>query len=193
MDLSNIDISTVNARLLEDNIMYLNGEINSDTAEEVFAFIVQANFLKESIPNKLVIIINTLGGCMESTMNMVGAIRASTIPIYTVATGACMSGGVMLAMAGHVRLVDEYCNIMSHTLSTESPENSKHADLKIWIDNVKLHTKKMVMHYAENTGLDPKLIKQQLLPKNGEVYLTAAKAIEYNIFDDYFTSYDQIR
>src|SRR5882757_8184443 len=108
MDLSNMTISTVNAKLLEDNIIYLNGEINSDTGEEVFTFITQANFMSEDErPDKLVLIINSLGGCLDATMSMVGAIRASAIPVYTVATGVCMSGGVMLAMAGHVRLVDE--------------------------------------------------------------------------------------
>lgn len=194
MDLNDLVVTGVNASMLADNMIYLNGEINQDTAHEVFAFITQANLLPDADkPNRLVVFINTLGGCMESTMNMVGAIRASNIHVTTVATGACMSGGVMLAMSGDERYVDEYCNVMSHTLSTESPSNSKHADLKIWIANVKAHTKKMVAHYAEHTGLDPKLIKKELLPKNGEVYLTAQEAINYNLFDDFFTNFDQLK
>ncbi len=194
MDLSNMTISTVNAKLLEDNIMYLKGEINQDTGEEVFTFITQANFMPlNEQPAKLVLFINSLGGCMDSTMSMVGAIRASKIPIYTIATGVCMSGGVMLAMSGHVRLVDEYCNIMSHTLSAGGPADAKHADLKIWVKDVKAHAKKMVTHYQEHTGLDAQKIKKELLPKNGEVYLTAQEAINYHIFDDFFTSYDQIK
>lgn len=183
-----------NTSILADNIIYLNGGIDGPTAQEVFSFITTLNLLdKDERPEAIVVIINSPGGCMDSTMNMVGAFRASEITIVTVATGICMSGGLMLAMAGDIRYVDEYCNVMSHTLSTESPENAKHADLQIWLDNVKLHTKKMVLHYMEHTGLDKQTIKKQLLPKNGEVYLTAAQAIEYKLFDDLFTSYEQFK
>jgi ATP-dependent protease ClpP protease subunit len=181
-----------NIIILDDNIIYLNGAIDPPTAQEVFSFVTTLN-LKDDKPDNIIVLINSHGGCMDSTMNMVGAFRASDITITTVATGVCMSGGLMLAMAGDVRYVDEYCNVMSHTLSTESPENAKHADLQIWLDNVKLHTKKMVMHYMEHTGLDKQTVKKQLLPKNGEVYLTAKEAIEFNLFDDFFTSYAQFK
>ncbi len=192
MDLNDL-MPASNATVIHDNMIYLNGDITPETAHDVFVFITQANMEGENIPSNLVLFINSPGGCMESTMSMVGAMRASKIPVYTIATGSCMSGGLMLAMAGHKRFVDPYCNVMSHTLSTGFDSAAKHSDLKIWLKNVKSATKQMIRHYMECTLLSKEQIKKELLPKNGEVYLTAEEAIEYNMFDDTFTSYDQVQ
>lgn len=195
-DLEAVMENASNVKEIADGVLYLNGTINRATAEDVVAFITEANFAigtDDEIP-KINLMINTHGGCLDSTLSIVGAIRASEVPVTTIATGVCMSGGIMLAMAGHYRLVDEYCNVMSHTLSTESPLSSKPSDIKIWFDNVTAAANKMVMHYKEHSGLDEKVIRSNLLPENGEVYLTAKEAIEnYGLFDDLFTSFKQLK
>lgn len=181
--------------IITENILALNGEITPDSVQGIIAYIIEANFpTAEEVPLKsITIIINSPGGCMDSTFALISAMRASAIPVNTVAMGSCASGGLMIAIAGTLRLIDKYCSVMSHTLSTGFPDYAKHSDLERWLDGVKTHTKKIISLYVETTGLREEVIKSKLLPADGDVYLTAAQALEYNLFDSYFESFDQIR
>ncbi len=179
--------------VITENTIQLVGEITPESVNDIIKFIVQANFPpQDMVPfNGINLIVNSRGGCLESTFAVISTIKASTVPVQTIAMGSCMSGGLMIAMSGDSRLVDKHCSIMSHTLATGYPDHAKHADLKLWMADVKEHTNKLVQHYMEHTSLTEKKIRSKLLPENGDVYLSSEKAIKYNLFDTYFTSFGQ--
>jgi ATP-dependent protease ClpP protease subunit len=183
------------AFIITENTLYLEGEINPESAKNITSYIIEANFPTDEIPalTHINLFINSPGGCMASTFAMISVIRASTIPVRTIALGSCASGGLMLAISGHVRLVDKYCSVMSHTLSTGFPDFAKHEDLENWLKSVKVETEKIVSLYKENTKLTIADIKEQLLPKTRDVYLTAEEAIKYGLFDDYFTNFESLK
>lgn len=182
--------------ILTDSILYLNGEITSDMADDIIGYIVAANFPppNEHMLDSITLMINSGGGCMHSSFAIISALRASAIPINTVAIGLCASGALMIAQSGTgVRLVDKFCAVMSHTLSTGFHDFAKPAELERWLADVQKSKNHIIDLYAENTKLSPDEIKEFLLPENGDSYLTAERAIRFNLFDDYFTSYSQIK
>ncbi len=181
--------------IITENNLYLEGEINSKSAKEITTYIIEANFPPPDMPEVAYInlFINSLGGCMESTFSMISVIKASKVPIRTIAMGSCASGGLMTAISGHIRLVDEYCSVMSHTLSTGFPSFAKHVELENWLTGVKVETEKIVQLYAKNTKLTPEDIREHLLPPGRDVYLTAEQAIGYGLFDGYFTNFENLK
>ncbi len=181
--------------IITENTIYLNGIIDPESAKQITTFLIEANFPPEGMPplKSINLFIGSQGGCMDSTFAMISVIRASVIPVRTIAIGACASGGLMLAISGHHRLVDKYCAVMSHTLSTGFPEFAKHSDLENWLNDVKTSTEKMVSLYEERTKLSRADIKAALLPDKSDVYLTAEQAIAYGLFDDYFTTFDALK
>jgi ATP-dependent protease ClpP protease subunit len=183
------------AFIITENTLYLEGEINPDSAKSITSYIIEANFPSPDLPplGHINLFINSPGGCMASTFAMISVIRASNIPVRTIALGSCASGGLMLAISGHIRLVDKYCSIMSHTLSTGFPDFAKHEDLDNWLKSVKVETKKIVDLYKENTNLAEEQIEASLLPKQQDVYLTAEQAISFGLFDDYFTTFESLK
>lgn len=179
--------------IITDNILYLNGEVTPSSTEDILVYITQSNFMvMEEKPKVINLLVQSPGGCLDSTLALISGMRASSIPIRTVALGTCASGGLMICLSGHYRLIDKYCSVMSHTLSTGYPGYAKPADLKRWFNEVKRARDRMVDLYHEHTGLDIKYIKKNLLPKNGDMYMSAAEAIEHKLFDDYFTGFNQL-
>lgn len=196
LDLSSImQSSQSNEFIITENNIYLEGEINSESAKEITTYIIEANYPPEDLPELTYInlFINSQGGCMESTFSMISVIKASRVPIRTIAMGSCASGGLMTAISGHIRLVDEYCSIMSHTLSTGFPSFAKHSELENWLAGIKAETEKIVKLYVKNTKLSEEDIREHLLPLNRDVYLTAEQAIGYGLFDGYFTNFEDLK
>lgn len=177
--------------IITDNILYLNGEVTPEITEDILSYIIQANFSDEK-PEVINLMVQSPGGCLDSTFALISGMRASGIPIRTIALGTCASGGLMIALSGHGRLIDKYCSIMSHTLSTGYPGYAKPSDLKQWFNEVKRARDKMVDLYLEHTGLDVKYIKKHLLPKNGDMYMSAKDALEHKLFDEYFVGFHQL-
>lgn len=184
---------TEDSFIITDNILYLNGEVTPRSTEDILVYITQSNFMvPEEKPKVINLLVQSPGGCLDSTLALISGMRASSIPIRTVALGTCASGGLMICLSGHMRLIDKYCSVMSHTLSTGYQGYAKPADLKRWFNEVKRARDRMVDLYHEHTGLDIKYIKKNLLPKNGDIYMSATEAIEHKLFDDYFTGYNQL-
>ena len=192
LDLSALEVQ--NEFVLTENNLYLDGEITSEKSSEIVGYIIAANFppVGEEKLEYINLFINSPGGCMDSTFAMISAVRASAIPVRTIALGSCASGGLMLAISGAVRLVDQYCSVMSHTLSTGFPEMAKPDDLQNWLDGVHVQKDKIIRLYKENTLLNEDIIKDKLLPGSKDVYITAEQALSYGLFDDYFTNFDTI-
>lgn len=181
--------------IITENNLYLEGEITPESAKEIVTYIIEANSPPPVGMDSLThinLFINSQGGCMESTFTMISVINASAIPIRTIAMGSCASGGLMTAISGHVRLVDKYCSVMSHTLSTGYPSYAKHAELENWVNSVKAETQKIISLYEERTNLTRKDIEEKLLPMSSDVFLTAEQAIEFGLFDNYFTNFKDL-
>lgn len=170
------------------NVLYLSGPVSTETIDPAVAFIVGHNINPEF--DRLVLIINSPGGSLNQGFALTAAIKASTIPVITVAVGECDSAGLIIAMSGALRLIAPSCSILSHQYSA-SLGMSKHVDLEAKTKDLKMTAQRVIDHYVQNTGLSEKDVKKFLVNEK-DVYLSAEEAVKYGMFDDVFVSFDQI-
>lgn len=174
--------------MVADNMVYITGTISQTTVSPVIGFIAAANVTQQF--EQLVIFINSAGGHLAECFALVDVIKASRIPVTTIAIGECDSSALMIAMAGHTRYVAPGCSILSHQYSA-GIGLSKHSDLQSRFRDLELTANKVVNHYVECTKLPVEDVKKYLV-NDTDVFLTAEEAINYNLFDDLFVDFEQI-
>lgn len=86
----------------DSRTLLISGPIDEDTSA---AFISQILKLSQMEPDEPITIhINSEGGVFSDTMAMYDALRLSPCPIVTLGMGECSSAGLILYMAGDLRL-----------------------------------------------------------------------------------------
>lgn len=169
---------------LNDNSVYLKGPITKERTDEIIRVILT---LDKDVQT-LNLYIDSPGGDLYAAFGLIAIMRATPIHINTIAIGMCASAALMIAMAGDHRFVDKYCSIMSHIFSTANTQMSKPEDIKVWQKSVDMNQRMMIDHYIDCTELPEQKILAKLLHESADAYLTAKEAIEFNLFDDIFTT-----
>lgn len=169
---------------INDNSVYLRGPITKDRTDEIIRVILSL----EPEVQTLNLYIDSPGGDLYAAFGLISIMRASPVHINTIAIGMCASAALMIAMAGDHRFVDKFCSIMSHIFSTANTQMSKPEDIKVWQKSVDMSQRMMLDHYIDCTELSEQKILAKLLHESADAYLTAKEAIEYNLFDDIFTT-----
>ena len=173
---------------VSENMCYINGPINSDTIASAIGFIVNGN-LKENI-DFIVLFINSGGGNLTEGFALSNVIRSSLIPVVTVAIGECDSSALIIAMSGHKRLIAPDTSVLSHQYSC-GVGLSKYADLKARQKDFEMTAKNVLRHYSKFTGLSEKDVRKYLV-NDKDVFLSPEEAISFGLFDEIFTSFDQV-
>lgn len=169
---------------INDNSVYLRGPITKDRTDEIIRVILSL----EPEVQTLNLYIDSPGGDLYAAFGLISIMRASPVHINTIAIGMCASAALMIAMAGDHRFVDKFCSIMSHIFSTANTQMSKPEDIKVWQKSVDMSQRMMLDHYIDCTELSEQKILAKLLHESADAYLTAKEAIEYNLFDDIFST-----
>lgn len=182
---------------ISESDFFINGEICTETVGPVISGIIHANAqlayydIKPDEPLAPIrIFINSGGGSLDDAFSLISVIKASAIPIYTIALGECSSSALMIAMSGDYRIINKFCGVLSHQFSL-SVGMVKHVDMKSKFKDIDLTAQKIVTLYKECTELEEETITTELLLPY-DVYLTAADCIKYNMFDDQFESFLQV-
>ena len=100
--------------------LYVDAEINPEMSQYILERIQFWNAedefdetpIEERIP--IQVYINSPGGCLVSTLQIVDAIRNSKSPVYTIATGAAYSGGFFILLAGHKKMAYPNASFLFH-------------------------------------------------------------------------------
>lgn len=163
------------------NIHLLFGEINSETAYEACAWILNANYA-ETKPDVLNLIINSPGGNLNDGFAIIDIMQSSSIPVQTIGLGEIQSAGLMIFMAGAQgrRILTPSTSVMSHEYSTGVM--GKHNELVTMQKELTLTHERMMNHYKKHTKLSRKDIEKFLLPPS-DVYLSAEEAVQLNLAD----------
>lgn len=173
---------------ITSSFAYLYGPVNTDTITPIIKFIITCNVMNPKLPN-INLFINSDGGELHQAFALIATIKSSIIPVNTIVIGEAQSAGLMIAMAGKKRYISSRAQIMSHLYSDSHPE-ARASDLKYKNRDITLTIRRMIDHYEECTGLPRAKIRRTLLP-NHDVYLTADQCIQYNMFDELYTSLTQ--
>ena len=170
------------SRLLEDRIVFLNGEVNSQTANLVIAQLV---FLEAKDQTKdISLYINSPGGSVSDGLAIFDTMNYIKCDVSTICVGMAASMGAFLLAAGAKgkRYALPNSEVMIH--QPLGGARGQATDIAIQAEHILKLKKKLTKLLAENTG--------QTIDKVGadcerDYYMSAKEALDYGIIDKVFT------
>lgn len=178
------------------SFIHLRGDITIETCGDVIDSIIDRNtpsfeieedsesdgeFLVESPREDVInLLITSSGGDMAAAFSLISVMKASKIPIRTIAIGEAASAALCILMTGHQRVAAPYTSLMSHQFNTGS-EGPYHVLKNIMTELDSYHAK-MIRLYKEHTGLGEEYIKNSLL-SDKDRWMTPEEALENNFVD----------
>lgn len=127
------------------------------------------------------IFIDSYGGAVYQCLGLVGIIENSKTPVHTICTGAAMSCGFILLLAGHKRFAYPHATMMYHQIS--SGANMKIQDI---VEDLKECER--LQKWLEDLTVRKTKLKRKALVKNRackvDWYFTSKQALEYKIIEE---------
>ena len=166
------------SRLLKDRIIFLDGEVNSDTASLVVA---QLLFLESEDPDQDInLYINSPGGVITAGMAIYDTMQYVKPDVSTICVGMAASMGAFLLAAGAKgkRYALPNAEIMIH--QPLGGAQGQATDIKIQADHIIRIKEKLNRILAEKTGQPLEKIAADTERDN---YMTAEEAAAYGLID----------
>lgn len=171
------------SRLLEDRIIFLNGEIDDNTANIVIAQLI---YLEGKNPNKdIFLYINSPGGSVSAGLAIYDTMRYIKCDVSTICVGLAASMGAFLLAGGTKgkRYALPNSEIMIH--QPLGGTQGQASDIVIQAKHIENIKKKMNKILSENTGKALEIVEKDTDRDN---YMTAEEAKEYGIIDEIFVT-----
>lgn len=166
---------------LKDRVLWIDRDIDASLLEECKQ-IIRWNSEDKDIPvenrKKIIMVIQSYGGSLDSTFAMLDVMALSKTPIITVNINTAMSAGCLIFINGHER----YCTKMSTALihqgsggmqgtysQVEAQQKNYKIIIKMMEDNIFSHTKISSQVYGKH--------------KKDDWYLYAEDQIKYGLAD----------
>ena len=165
------------SRLLKERIIFINGEINNNTANVVVAELLYLDSLNNE---DIYIYINSPGGEITSGMAIYDTINYINSDVSTICIGMAASMAAFLLLCGTKgkRYALENSEIMIH--QPLGGVEGQATEIKIAADRIINIRKKLNTIIANTTGKSIKRIEKDTERDN---YMTPDQAIEYGIID----------
>lgn len=169
--------------LKDKGILFISDIINSNVAQNVVSWILEANMDTERKYDHLTLIINSPGGEMPSAFAIIDTIAGSRIPVHTVGLGQISSCGFLIFISGAkgYRILTPNTTILSHQWFWGNV--GKAHELLGVTKQYNFINERMEAHYVRHTGLDIETIRTRLLPPT-DTWLSADEAKEMGICDE---------
>ena len=169
------------SRLLEDRIVFLNGEINDQTANLIIAQLI---YLEGKDPDKdIMMYINSPGGSVVSGMAIYDTMNYIKCDVSTICVGLAASMAAILLSSGAKgkRFALPNSEVMIH--QPLGGFQGQASDIKIHAEHM-MKTKKMINKLlSENTGMPIETIEKDTDRDN---YMSAEEAKKYGLIDKIF-------
>lgn len=176
-------LGTKSCEILKGRI-YLTDTITPDTAEDILN---KFNYLNDANIDRIVIYLNSPGGCLTSTLSIMDTMQLSTKPVVVINFGIAASGAALVLAAGTPGFRYTYPNsrVMIHCASTEVSGNvhdikEGYKDLfhqnKIFLQRIASCCKKPLSQIKEATKKD--------------YYMSPNQAKKFGIIDHIITKKD---
>ena len=164
-----------------NGMLFLNGEINNDSAKSIIKEIVKLNQKNEL--DYIQLLINSQGGYTSSGFAIIDIMLWSEIPIYTTGFGLIASMGLLIFMAGEkgYRVISPRTSILSHRFNAQI--SGSHSKLLAFRKEEDLMHTRIVDHYLEYSNLKSQKEIETLLLQDYDVWLTADEAVKYGLAD----------
>lgn len=132
------------------------------------------------VHDKIVLLINSCGGCVSDGIAIIQAMEASKVPIVTIALGEIKSMAFDIFVAGNERIIAPTTIAMAHPLSLETGGTTH--DHRTYHKYIELMHSHHVKHLKKYTQLDEQTINELFLGKQ-DFFLTAKDCIKYGVAD----------
>lgn len=176
------------SRLLEDRIIFLDGEVNDVTASLVTA---QLLYLESEDPDRdIYLYINSPGGSVTAGMAIYDTMQYIKCDVATICMGLAASMGAFLLSSGAKgkRYALPNAEIMIHQPSGGS--RGQETEMRIVYENIMKTRKRLNKILAENTGKSEEVINEDTERDN---FMTSQEAKEYGLIDTVITRKSEVR
>ncbi len=171
------------SRLLEDRIIFLNGEIDDNVANLVIAQLI---YLEGKNPDKdIFLYINSPGGSVSAGFAIYDTMQYIKCDVTTICVGLAASMGAFLLSSGAKgkRFVLPNSEVMIH--QPLGGAQGQASDIEIQARHIARTKQKLNKILSENTGKSLKVIEKDTDRDN---YMTAEEAKEYGLVDKIFVT-----
>ena len=169
--------------LLEDRIVFLNGEVNDASANLIIAQLI---YLEGKDPNKdIFLYINSPGGSVSAGLAIYDTMNYIKCDVTTICVGLAASMGAFLLSSGAKgkRFALPNSEVMIH--QPLGGVQGQASDIEIQAKHIQRIKARLNAILSENTGKDIKIIEKDTDRDN---YMTAKEAKEYGLIDQIFVS-----
>jgi len=170
------------SRLLEDRVVFLNGEVNSQSANLVIACLI---FLEAKDPTKDIhLYINSPGGSVSDGLAIFDTMNYIKCDVSTICIGMAASMGAFLLAAGAKgkRYALPNSEVMIH--QPLGGARGQATDIAIQAEHILKLKKKLTKILAENSG---QTFDKVAADCERDYYMSAKEALDYGIIDKVFT------
>ncbi len=166
------------SRLLKDRIIYIQGNFEDPTANNIVAQLLYLNSQDKEKP--IYMYINSPGGSITAMYSIFDVMNHVESDIHTVGIGSVCSAGSFILAAGTKgkRSVLPNTEIMIHELSGGA--QGKADDIFNTVAKLKKLHEKMAKQYVQFTGKSLAKVKKDMLK---DFWMTAEEALEYGLID----------
>jgi ATP-dependent Clp protease protease subunit len=171
------------SRLLEDRVVFLNGEVNSQSANLVIAQLI---FLEAKDPTKdISLYINSPGGSVSDGFAIYDTMNYIKCDVSTICVGMAASMGAFLLAAGAKgkRYALPNSEVMIH--QPLGGARGQASDIQIQAEHILKLKKRLTKILAENSG---QTVEKVAADCDRDYFMTAAEAKEYGLIDKVFTN-----
>lgn len=170
------------SRLLEDRVVFLNGEVDSHSANLVIAQLI---FLEAKDPTKdISLYINSPGGSVSDGFAIFDTMNYIKCDVSTICVGMAASMGAFLLAAGAKgkRFALANSEIMIH--QPLGGTRGQATDIQIQAEHILKLKKRLTKLLAQNTGQE---IEKVAADCERDYFMGADEALKYGIIDKVFT------
>lgn len=159
--------------------IWLNGEINSDMADDVISQILHLD--AEKSDTEITIYIDSPGGAVNAGLAIYDVMRAASSRIRTVCVGMAASMAAIIFSSGDIRQILKHGEVMIHDPLASGGISGSALTVQDKSDRLMQMRKALAQILAENTG---KSMKQIYRATSKDTYFGAEEAIKFGLADE---------
>lgn len=176
----------------EERVIILDFEIDDSIMREIGGMILEYNRADKGIPvherKKIVILINSPGGCLESTYATIALMQMSRTPIITVNMNMAYSAAGLILLAGHKRYCLPRSQMLIHSGSA-SGIGGNYEDIQEGTKSYKKMVEEMREFIMSSTNIDKATMNKN---KSKDWYLDVETQVKLGCVDEILNDIDDI-
>ena len=164
--------------LFKNRIISINKEFTEETCSEWMGKIISLDLLDDK---PIILLINSGGGHVYSTMGLIDVVQNCNSPIYTVCVGLAGSCAANLLVAGDKRFITNRSSVMIHQIYTTLAEEIRFPEIFKEGKEIKRLHDAFVDLYLDKTNMTKKKIESL---HTGDNYIDPEMALDLGIVDE---------